>query len=85
MVVYDPSRPGPTPAELLGWSDIVEKRQIAASRQEREACAYQPDPSIIMTNRVIAGLMVDSFRRLLDGQEPGPIFYDAIRDEKVSR
>jgi hypothetical protein len=85
VVVYDPSRPGPTPAQLLGWSDMVEKRQTATSRQEREACAYQPDPAIIMTNQVIAGFMVDSFRRLQDGQAPGPIFYDATRDERISR
>jgi hypothetical protein len=85
VVVYDPARPGPTPAQLMGWSDMVQPRQIATSRPEREACAYQPDPAIIMTNQVIAGFMVDSFRRLLDGQEPKPIFYDATRDERVSR
>jgi molybdopterin/thiamine biosynthesis adenylyltransferase len=84
VLVYDPARGGPTPAQLLGLPEIVAQRQGARSREEREACIYQPDPSVIMTNQVIAGFMVEGFRRLLDGQEPAPIFYDAGADRKFS-
>jgi hypothetical protein len=66
-----------TPAELLGLYDIVEKRNPEAYQRERAACIYQPDPSVIMTNQVAAGFMVDSYRMLLDGQKPGNIFYDS--------
>jgi molybdopterin/thiamine biosynthesis adenylyltransferase len=82
VVAYDPARGGPTPAELLRLPEMLAKRPGPLSRAEREACVYQPDPSVIMTNQVIAGFMVEAFRRLLAGQNPPPIFYDAARDRK---
>jgi molybdopterin/thiamine biosynthesis adenylyltransferase len=82
VVAYDPARGGPTPAELLHLQELAARRPAPLSREEREACVYQPDPSVIMTNQVIAGFMVESFRRLLAGQTPDPIFYDAARDRK---
>jgi hypothetical protein len=82
VMVYDPARGGPTPAQLLRLPEIVAQRQGPLSREEREACIYQPDPSVIMTNQVIAGFMVEAFRRLLDGQDPAPVFYDAAGDRK---
>jgi molybdopterin/thiamine biosynthesis adenylyltransferase len=82
VVVYDPARGGPTPAALLRLPEMVDQRQEPRSPEEREACVHQPDPSVIMTNQVIAGFMVESFRRLLAGQNPPPIFYDASRDRK---
>jgi molybdopterin/thiamine biosynthesis adenylyltransferase len=79
---FEPARGGPTPAELLGLAEIVAQRGGAVSREEREACVYQPDPSVIMTNQVIAGFMVEAFRRLMAGQEAAPIFYEAGGDRK---
>ena len=42
---------------------------ITAKRKEREArsegCLYQPDPSVIMSNQIVGGIMVDQFRRLV--------------------
>jgi hypothetical protein len=82
VVAYDPGQPGPTPAALLGLPEILAQRQGPLSREEREACVYQPDPSVIMTNQVVAGFMVEAFRRLWGGQAPAPIFYEAGRDRK---
>ncbi|HZE22064.1 MAG TPA: ThiF family adenylyltransferase, partial [Desulfobaccales bacterium] len=82
VVAYSPAIGGPTPAELLRLPELAARRPGPLSRAEREACVYQPDPSVIMTNQVIAGFMVESFRRLLAGQIPPPIFYDATRDRK---
>jgi len=84
VVVYDPALGGPTPAQLLNLPEIVSRRQGPRSREEREACIYQPDPSVIMTNQVIAGFMVEAFRRLLDSQAPAPLFYDAGAPRKFS-
>jgi molybdopterin/thiamine biosynthesis adenylyltransferase len=77
VVTYNPMKKGVTPAELLGLYDIVEKRDPEVYQRERAACAYQPDPSVIMTNQIAAGFMVDSYRMLLDGQEPENVFYDS--------
>jgi molybdopterin/thiamine biosynthesis adenylyltransferase len=82
VVAYDPARGGPTPAALLHLPELAASRPGPLSRAERQACVYQPDPSVIMTNQVVAGFMVEAFRRLLAGQNPPPIFYDAARDRK---
>ena len=83
VVIYNPADDGFTPAELLGLYDIVGKRDPEVYQRERAACAYQPDPSVIMTNQVAAGFMVDSFRMLLDGQEPRNIFYNSNRSKRI--
>ena len=83
VVVYIPGKNGLTPSELLGLHDIVDKRNVDSSRRERASCRYQPDPSVIMTNQIIAGFMVDAFRMLLNGQEPENVFYDATSDKKI--
>jgi hypothetical protein len=36
-----------------------------------------------MTNQIIAGFMVDSYRMLIAGQEPENIFYDSKRDGRL--
>ena len=77
VVIYNPMEKGVTPAELLGMYDIVEKRDPEVYQRERAACIYQPDPSVIMTNQITAGFMVDAYRMVLDGQEPENIFYDS--------
>ncbi len=82
VVIYNPAKNDVTPAKLLGLYDIVEKRSPETYQRERAACIYQPDPSVIMTNQIVAGFMVDSYRMLLDGQEPRNIFYDSESDTK---
>jgi molybdopterin/thiamine biosynthesis adenylyltransferase len=81
VVVYDPMRHTETPAEVLGLYEIVGDRG-KAHPADRTSCAYAPDPSVIMTNQIIAGLMVDSLRRLVDGQDAVSIFYDASSDTR---
>jgi molybdopterin/thiamine biosynthesis adenylyltransferase len=83
VVIYNPMKNGVTPAELLGLYDIVEARNPESYQRERAACIYQPDPSVIMTNQITAGFMVDAYRMLLDGQEPKNIFYDSNNKEKI--
>jgi molybdopterin/thiamine biosynthesis adenylyltransferase len=82
VVTYNPEDDGPTPAELLGMYDIVEKRHPETYQRERAACIYQPDPSVIMTNQIAAGFMVDSYRMLLEGQKPENVFYDSMSNSK---
>jgi molybdopterin/thiamine biosynthesis adenylyltransferase len=82
VVTYNPDADDVAPAELLGMYDIVEKRNPDDYQRERAACIYQPDPSVIMTNQITAGFMVDSFRMLLDGQRPINIFYDSKSSTK---
>jgi len=77
VVIYNPMQNGATPAELLGLYGIVEKRSPETYQRERAACIYQPDPSVIMTNQITAGFMVDAYRMVLDGQEPENVFYDS--------
>ena len=83
VVIYNPMEKGVTPAELLGLYDIVEKRDPEVYQRERAACIYQPDPSVIMTNQIAAGFMVDAYRMLIDGQQPDNIFYDSNRNIRI--
>ena len=82
IVIYNPAVAGVAPAKLLGLYDIIEKRSPETYRRERAACRYQPDPSVIMTNQIVAGFMVDSYRMLLNGQTPQNIFYDSKRNTR---
>lgn len=82
-IVYDPAVDERTPAELLGLYDVVDKRSIETPERVRAACKYRPDPSVIMTNQIVAGFMVDSYRMLLDGQRPTSIFYDSKNDVRI--
>lgn len=83
VVVYHPATGGGTPAEVLGLYDIVAKRQVDTDAGGRAACVDRPDPSVIMANQIIAGFMVDSYQRLLDGQETPNIFYDSTSDKRM--
>jgi molybdopterin/thiamine biosynthesis adenylyltransferase len=83
VVIYTPNENGSTPAEILGLYDIVDKRKVETPKRERFSCTYHPDPSVIMTNQITAGLMVDSHRMLLDGQEVNNIFYDSTSSERI--
>ncbi|MBU0987441.1 MAG: ThiF family adenylyltransferase [Proteobacteria bacterium] len=81
-VTYDPATDDIAPAKLLGLYDIVAKRDPEDYRRQRAACIYQADPSVIMTNQITAGFMVDSHRMLLDGQKPENIFYDSASSRR---
>ncbi|MEM7828666.1 MAG: ThiF family adenylyltransferase, partial [Candidatus Aenigmatarchaeota archaeon] len=83
VIFYDPLRDDHTPAELLGLRDIVEKRNKEEARSADPSCLYQPDPSVIMTNLIIGGLMVDSLRMYLSGIRPPKIFYDSSSNKKL--
>ena len=83
VVVYHPAKNKKTPAELLGLYDIVDEGNVDSPERVRASCKYRPDPSVIMTNQIIAGFMVDSYRMLVAGQEPENIFYDSKRDGKM--
>jgi len=82
MVIFNPVQEGPTPAELLGLYDIVGQRDIDIRERQRASCVYAPEPAVIMTNQIIGGLMVDALRRLLAGDNPPNLFYDA-RGERM--
>ena len=83
VIIYDPATNRKSPAELLGLYDIVDERNVDSPERVRASCKYRPDPSVIMTNQIIAGFMVDSYRLLLAGQEPKNIFYDSTRDGRM--
>lgn len=83
VVVYDPRNGGATPAELLGMADIVKARAVSIPVRERAACSYRPDPSVVMTNQITAGFMVDACRRLFDGQEAPNVFYDSTGSRRI--
>lgn len=83
MMVYDPARKNRTPAELLGLYELVNQREIEGYNRKTAACAYRPEPSVILVNQIIGGLMVDAWRRLIDGQEPESLFYDSKSDKRM--
>lgn len=83
VVFYNPVDDVVPPAELLGMYDIVKDRTPEAYQRERAACIYNPNPSVIMTNQIAAGFMVDSYRMLLDGQKPKNIFFDSKSNNRI--
>ncbi|MEJ2657888.1 MAG: ThiF family adenylyltransferase [Desulfobacterales bacterium] len=82
VVIYNPMDHDATPAELLGLDDIVERRNPETYQRERAGCIYQPDPSVIMTNQITAGFMVDAYRMLIAGEKPANIFYNSTSSVK---
>jgi molybdopterin/thiamine biosynthesis adenylyltransferase len=83
VVVYNPLRDAGTPAELLGLYAIVGTRAKGTPVRGKTSCTYQPDPSVIMTNQIIAGFMVDAYRALLGGEEVSNIFYDSTGSGRI--
>lgn len=75
VVPYRPGKDERTPAELLGLYKIVGRRRLKSYDEVRASCAYQADPSVIMTNQIVAGLMVDTYRIMLAGGESASLFY----------
>jgi molybdopterin/thiamine biosynthesis adenylyltransferase len=82
VVVYDPARGNGTPAGVLGLYDVVDRRRIETYERKSAACAYRPEPSVIMVNQVIAGFMVEAYRMLVNGQKPRNIFYHSRSDKR---
>lgn len=82
VIVYDPVGGNETPAEVLGLYEIVGKRSAERYRRERASCEYVPEPSVIMVNQIIGGLMVEAYRTLIAGEPPANIFYDSKRDPR---
>lgn len=85
VIVFDPVRGDGTPAEVLGLYEIVEERAIDAYERETASCTYQPEPSVVMANQIIAGLMVDAYRVLRGGGETRNVFYDSRSDSRIVR
>jgi molybdopterin/thiamine biosynthesis adenylyltransferase len=83
VVVYHPLQHAASPAELLGLYEIIGGRTVETPLRERASCVVQPDPSVVMTNQITAGFMVDSYRMLLDGQAVSNIFYDSTSSERI--
>lgn len=83
VIVFDPARGNETPAEVLGLREILEARAQEPSQREAVACAVRPEPSVVMANQIVGGLMVDAFRILRDGGEPRNIFYDSRSDGRL--
>ena len=82
VVIYDPRFSRKSPAKVLGLYEIVDKRQVGNYKRSRESCVYQPEPSVVTTNQIIGGFMVDSCRILLSGEKPENIFYASDSPEK---
>ncbi|NWG10131.1 MAG: ThiF family adenylyltransferase [Nitrososphaerales archaeon] len=76
MITYDPDLDGSTPAELLGLPEIVRQRGSGSYDRNRLSCISQPNPAVVMTNQIVAGLMVDACRQLLAGRRPPNLFYE---------
>lgn len=83
VVFYNPEQNAVTPSELLGLYDIVDKRIGEPEIREQVSCSYQPDPSVIMANQIIAGFMVEAHRIFLDGNIPKNIFYNSKSKKKI--
>lgn len=86
VVPYQPDINDETPADVLGLYSQVETEDITVEDiedEEGESCVYQPDPSVIMTNEIIGGLMVDAYRTLQEGGTPQTIFYDSTSDHRL--
>lgn len=83
VVVFDPARGNATPAEVLGLHEILERRALEPPRRETASCTVRPEPSVVMTNQIIGGLMVDAFRIVRSGGEPRNVFYDSRSDGRI--
>ena len=82
VIIFNPADGDVTPAEMLGLYDIVEKRNPEVYQRQRAGCIYQPDPSVIMTNQITAGFMVDTYRSLITGQKPVNVFFDSTSSKR---
>jgi molybdopterin/thiamine biosynthesis adenylyltransferase len=82
VITYLPEVSEKTPAEFLDLYKIVDKRKVEEYKRERASCVYRPNPSVIMSNEIIGMLMVDKFKKMLDGTAEN-VYYDAKSENKV--
>jgi molybdopterin/thiamine biosynthesis adenylyltransferase len=83
-VIFRPGKDEQTPAEFLDLYKIVaERKEEEIPRERRASCVYRPNPSVIMTNQIIGGLLVDIYRRQLAGQDVHNVFYDSASNAKI--
>jgi len=83
VIIYDPKTSGQTPAEFLGLYEIMGKRKVEEYKRVRASCTYRPDPSVIMSNQIIGGIMADKFRALMSKENPENAFYDAESGKRL--
>lgn len=81
VIVYDPATDIQTPADFLGLHALVDQKR--EYERARASCTYRPDPSVIMTNQIIAGFMVDAYRRLMSGDNMQSLFYDSNSPSRI--
>jgi len=83
VIIYETKKGGKTPADTLGLYEIVEKRKDENEKGSECSCIHQPDPSVIMSNEVIGGIMVDCLRKVLNKEKYSNVFYDSKTDERL--
>ena len=74
-VLYVPGKTG-CPNHMLGLEELAKRAREAVAQREREGtgCIVQPDPSVIMSNQVVASLVMNSIRQLFYPQAFGEPF-----------
>lgn len=80
-IAYNPKTHKKTPAEKLELEKVVTDKTIP--QRSRASCVYTPEPSVIMSNQIIAGIMVDQYRQLQDDKKPQDYYYDANSAKKL--
>lgn len=87
VVVFIPGK-SKSPDEILNWEKVLEVRR--RETQENPSCIYQPNPSVIMSGKIIGTIMVHEFRKLFcpsNYGEPiinGMICYDANTQKRLA-
>ncbi len=83
VTTYVPEVTQPTKKNLDLENIIKERQQV-----NRESCIYQPDPSVIMSNQIVGGVMVNEFRKISYPNnyinEFKTIRYDANDDKRIN-
>ena len=72
VITYIPNIIEKTPAERLNLYEIVKNRKIE-QQSSATSCTYRPDPSVIMSNQLIAGIMVDVMRKIINKEKISPM------------
>ncbi len=80
VLCYHPEHSSATPAEVLGLEEIVRRRTYRRSPAGDPSCTAQPDPSVVMSNQVVGGLMVEVLGGMLAGDLPCSVFYESRKE-----
>jgi adenylyltransferase/sulfurtransferase len=59
-----------SPDEILDWQKMLEVRR--RERQQNPSCVYQPNPSVIMSGKIIGTIMAHEIRKLFYPENYGP-------------